>query len=120
MEPERAQYKTFQCTDISVHLSVHLSVPRSVAVLREMAEGWLRVSGPCVNRTYVARGTATHLNHKTIGLNRFIEKAVYKSSFPRLLAISKHFVMCRIVIFKLLNLNIKARQGMPEFLTANR
>ena len=80
------------------------------------AKGRQKGSAPCKNRTHVSRLLATCLNCKAMNSCQSTEKTVYDSLH---IATLNPFFVCRIVIVGLLYLNTKARQNIPDFLSAN-
>ena len=83
--------------------SVTESTDRLSASQNGLAWGWIRVSGPCWNRTHVTWLFVNCLN---------------QSTSKRYSWILIQFFTFRIFIPGLLKLNIKARRNIPEFLTA--
>ena len=77
---------------------------------------WQRVSAPCGNRlgNHITRFNETQHSHDFVSIYR--KRTEYDLTY---LATLTRFFACRIVILGLLKINIKARQDISEFLTAN-
>ena len=81
---------------------------------RKMAEGLQNVSALCGNAPHLVRLTATRLDHYDIDSHRSTEIKMYESSYLTSLN--------RLVILRLLELNLKARQesqDIQEFFTTS-